>query len=188
VDIKRCRWENDLMDVAPGPSTVAGLIAGAAILPTLMLFSHRPLRISSTTRRFPAAALLCLTAWAVATAAAGLSGEPLAWYDMLAGALLLLAILWAAGVFWTLMCWGVTTSLLQALTRCGRPVDPDTWFREYAGGGDIEMFTRDRLSVLTASGLASWRGREISLNVPRALWLTLAVGILWRLYGVQEDG
>lgn len=175
------------MDITPGPVTAWGLGLAVAHPAMLVALSHGPARVASAGRRYLVATGICLALWAAAAAGTASAGAAVDWSDIVAGALILCAALWAFGTLWTVICWGFTASLLQALARLGQPGDEDAWFREYTGGVGIETFVRDRLSLLTAAGLARECGESVVIATGRGRLLAACLRVLHRLYGLRND-
>lgn len=169
----------------PGPLTVMAL-ASWVILPLVLIALGRgPLRIAGDRDRFLAAAGLTLGIWVLAGCLTWRLGAPSSWHDGLAGALILVTAVWAAGMVWSVVCWGLTTSLLTALE--GLPgATGEEWIRAYAGSSGLEGFTRDRLSILTAMGLARESGGAVALTGLRPRLIAAGAQALQRLYGVRD--
>lgn len=178
----------------PGVVIGLALVFGLCIVPVLVLLSHGVLRIESAKPRFLAAVAVCCLLWAVGSGLWVWSGSADAlansraylWFDVLAGAAILITATVAWGILWSLVCWGFTTSLLAALCGLGKPASKQAWFQAYGGGSSIENFADNRLSILLALGLARVDGDAIALTGKAGRFMAVLVSGLRKFYGVRD--
>lgn len=173
----------------PGAIVGLALVCGFGVVPVLVLLSHDVLRIESAKPRFLAAVAVCCLLWAVGTGWLMWVSDQ-SWFDVLAGAAILVTATVAWGILWSLVCWGFTTSLLAALCGLGGPASRQAWFRAYGGGSSIENFADNRLSILLALGLARVDGHgdsaSIALTGTAGRFMAALVSGLRRFYGVSD--
>ncbi|WP_291842053.1 hypothetical protein [Bradyrhizobium sp.] len=146
------------MNFLPGPAQTAAICLGIA-LPLLLLCYARIPGIRGAGSRFR---IGCATAAALfAIACAVLPGERR--IDDVAGGILLLATaMLLVYVFWGLLAWGFTLTLLTTLAQAGRPLTEEQWAAAYTQGGDIGKFARNRLKLLLGSGMVAVTGDTIA--------------------------
>jgi len=109
-----------------------------------------------------------------------------AWLELLSGALLLATATLAGFTLWTLIAWGFTLSLLQALDRGVRSLTVEEWALVYTRGRPFDVFARDRLGVLFMLGLAEPRGGNIVMTANRGWFLARLTGWFRRLFGLSQ--
>ena len=173
------------MMLNPGFVIGLALVCGFGMVPVLVLLSHGVLRIESAKTRFLAAVAVCCGVWAVGVGWL-MWGSGRSWFDVLAGAAILITATVAWGILWSLVCWGFTTSLLAALCGLGSPASRAAWFGAYGGGSSIENFADNRLSILLALGLARVDGDSIALSGTAGRFMAGLVSGLRRFYGVHD--
>lgn len=174
------------MEIVPGPATATALILATGFAPLIVVLSHRPFRIADLRKRLLVGIAITDIIGVFAVVAFAIVGTALAWSDMIAGALVLVTAQWAFAVFWSLICWGFTLSLLQALKRLDRPAHVESWVREYAGSGGVDSLTRDRFSVLQKLKLVD-ENETSKLNVtPRGKAIAAIAHVLRFYYGLHR--
>jgi len=94
--------------------------------------------------------------------------------DVLGGVLLLATAVLLVHVFWSLLAWGFTLTLLTALAHAGRPLTEDEWAAAYMQGGDITTFAHNRLKLLLASGMVVSRDGKIAATATGMMIVRLA--------------
>jgi hypothetical protein len=73
--------------------------------------------------------------------------------DVLGGILLLATAILLCHVFWSLLAWGFTVTLLTALARSAQPLTLQQWTSAYMQGGDFSGFAHNRLRLLIGTGM-----------------------------------
>jgi hypothetical protein len=137
------------MNLLPGPAqTVA--ICLSVLLPLLLLGYAQIPGIRGAGSRFR---IGCTTAAGLfAVACITLPGERHL-DDVVGGILLLATGILLIYVFWSLLAWGFTLTLLTALAQTGRPLTEEQWAAVYMQGGDLGTFAHNRLKLLLGSGM-----------------------------------
>jgi hypothetical protein len=64
-------------------------------------------------------------------------------------------------VFWSLLPWGFTLTLLTTLARDDRPLTLEQWMSTYMQGGSLAGFADNRLRLLIGSGMAALTEGEV---------------------------
>jgi hypothetical protein len=170
-----------LIDFVPSV-TVSVSLAACVVLPAVLLgLSHGPQRVAAPGRRFVIAAALTWATWL----AAMLAVMP-DWVDLVSGALLLATATLAGFTLWTLVAWGFTLSMLLALDRADRPLTADEWAIAYTRGKPLAAFTRDRIRVLLALGLAEMQGEKLMMSPVRGRLFARLAGALRYLFGLPR--
>jgi len=108
--------------------------------------------------------------------------------DIISTTMFLLASILAIGVFWSLICWGFTTSLLVALSCFHYPISADLWYSSYSSGSTITDFTNDRLSILIRLGLVARSSDDIL--IPGSIFakvLSFTYRSLLRIYRINQS-
>jgi hypothetical protein len=170
-----------LIDLVPTVPVALSLGACGLLPVVLVALSHGPFRIAAPGRRFVLAAALAWAAWlaAMTVVAPG-------WVDVVAGGLLLATATLAGFTLWTLIAWGFTLSMLLALDRAGRPLSAEEWALAHTRGKPLAAFTRDRLGVLFALGLAEVRGENVVMTAGRGRRVARIAGALRLLFGLPR--
>jgi hypothetical protein len=81
--------------------------------------------------------------------------------DVLSGILFLATAILLFYVFWSLLAWSFTLTLLTALAGARQPLTQEQWISIYMQGGDLSTFARNRLRLLLGSGMVASAGGEI---------------------------
>jgi hypothetical protein len=137
------------MNLLPGPAqTIA--ICLSLWLPLLLLGCARFLSIRSAGSRFRIGCVTIVALFGLACIA--LPGER-QFDDVVGGVLLLATAILLVYVFWSLLVWGFTLTLLTALAQAGRPLTEEQWAATYMQGGDLGTFAHNRLKLLLGSGM-----------------------------------
>ncbi len=84
--------------------------------------------------------------------------------DVLVGALLLLTAILLCHVFWSLLAWGFSVTLLTALARAAQPLTLEQWISAYMQGSDLSGFAHNRLRLLIGSGMVVPSGDQLSVT------------------------
>ena len=159
---------------------VAFSLAACGLMPFMLLaLSHGPWRIAAPGRRFVVAAALTWAGWLGA-----MSFLAPVWVDFVTGAFLIATATLAGFTLWTLVAWGFTLSMLLALSRAERPLSVEEWALAHTRGKPLAAFTRDRLGVLVAMGLAEVRGDRVLMTDNRGRVVARTAGALRTLFGL----
>jgi hypothetical protein len=146
------------MNLLPGPAqTVA--ICLSFLLPLLLLGYAKFLNIRGAGRRFRIGCVTVAGLFAIACVA--LPGERHL-DDVVGGILLLATAILLVYVFWSLLAWGFTLTLLTALAQAGRPLTEEQWAAAYMQGGDLRTFAHNRLKLLLGSGMVVAANDKVS--------------------------
>jgi hypothetical protein len=175
------------MNWTPSPTVALALATGLAMPLLVLALGHGPWRIASEARRFVVALGMAAVAWGLGVAVLFERGEVHSLYDVIAGALLILTSGVGYWTLWSILCWGFTTSLLVAIAESEVDLAAEEWFRAYGGGSSLEGFTRDRLSILLATGLAASDADRVKLDRRRAALVARVARVLRRAHGVRND-
>jgi hypothetical protein len=139
------------MNILPGPLQTTAIVL-SLLLPVL-LFGYATIpALRLPGRRFRAAAITSAGLFLIACLV--LPG-PLDAGDVFGGALLLATAILLWHVFWSLLAWGFTLTLLTALARVEQPLTLEQWISAYMQGGDLSGFAHNRLRLLIGSGLVA---------------------------------
>jgi hypothetical protein len=137
------------MNLLPGPAQTVAICLGV-LLPLLLLGYARIPGIRGAGSRIR---IGCATAAGLfAIACFTLPGERHL-DDVVGGILLLATTILLVYVFWSLLAWGFTLTLLTALAQAGRPLTEEQWAAAYMQGGDLGTFADNRLKLLLGSGM-----------------------------------
>jgi len=139
------------MNIVPGPAQAVAICLSAA-LPLLLLAVARATSVRGAGRTFRIGVSLATALFVLASLV--LPGER-HFDDVLAGALLLATGILLSYVFWSLLAWGFTLTLLTSLVQAGRPMTSDEWATAYMRGGNLGTFARNRLKLLLGSGMVA---------------------------------
>jgi|HubBroStandDraft_5_1064220.scaffolds.fasta_scaffold46916_2 hypothetical protein len=148
------------MSILPGPLQISAIILSAT-LPLLLLGYARIGLFRGAGRLFRAGSL---TAFALFAAACILLPGPREIGDMVGGVLLLTTAILLCHVFWSLLAWGFTVTLLTALEGAAQPLTLEQWASAYMQGGDLGGFAHNRLRLLVGSGMAIARDGRIAVT------------------------
>jgi hypothetical protein len=138
------------MILSPTPIQGVALALGMT-LPLVLLVSAQLKFIQGAGTRY---LLVCLTSALMFFAAIMVLPFDRDWSDVISGFLLLMAAMLFWNVFWNLLAFGFTLTLLTALARCDLPLTRDQWISAYMQGGDLQKFARNRLQLLLGTGMA----------------------------------
>lgn len=137
------------MNLLPGPVQTAAICLGVA-LPLLLLGYARISSSRGAGSRFRIGCVTVAALFVVACIALPGERQP---DDVVSGILLLATAILLVYVFWSLLAWGFTLTLLTALVQAGRPLTEAQWAAAYMQGGDLRMFAHNRLKLLLGSGM-----------------------------------
>jgi hypothetical protein len=145
------------MSILPGPLQITAIVL-SVILPLLLYVYARIGVFRGAGRLFRAGSITVVGLFALACL--GLPG-PRNIGDALGGVLLLLTAILLCNVFWSLLAWGFTVTLLTAIAGTGRPLTLEQWMSAYMQGGDLSGFAHNRLRLLVGSGMVVARDGRI---------------------------
>lgn len=149
------------MNLLPGPAQTAAICLSVALPLLLFCYALIP-SIRGAGSRFR---IGCATAAGLfAIACTALPGER-HFDDVVGGTLLLATAMILVYVFWSLLAWGFTLTLLTALARAGRPLTEEQWAAAYIQGGDLGTFAHNRLKLLLGSGMVVATDGKIAATV-----------------------
>jgi hypothetical protein len=161
------------MSILPGPLQITA-IALSALLPLLLFVYARIGIFRGAGRLFRAG---CLTIIALYAAACLGLPWPRDIGDVVGGALLLTTAILLCHVFWSLLAWGFTVTLLTALASSAQPLTLEQWASAYMQGGDLSGFAHNRLSLLIGSGTAVSRNGQVVVT-PLGMLLVRVVRLI----------
>ena len=137
------------MSFLPGPLQITAIVL-SVLLPVL-LFGYATIpALRSPGRRFRAAAFT--VAGLLLIACLALPG-PCQAGDALGGILLLATAILLTHVFWSLLAWPFTLTLLTALAKAKHPLTLEQWISACMQGGSPSAFADNRLRLLFGAGL-----------------------------------
>jgi hypothetical protein len=148
------------MSILPGSLQITAIVL-SAMLPLVLLGYARIGLFRGAGRLFRAGSL---TAIALFVAACILLPGPRDIGDVVGGALLLTTTILLCHVFWSLLAWGFTVTLLTALASAAQPLTLEQWASAYMQGGSLRGFAHNRLSLLVGSGTATSRDGRIAVT------------------------
>lgn len=142
----------------PFPVGIA-LVAGALLPVLLVVLGHGPWKVAAPGRRFLVAAALLGS-----MAGVGVLLVPCSGCDLVAALLILAGATLVVFVFWTLVAWGFTLTMLRALAAADHALTEEEWIAAVTGGRNLTAFCTDRLSVLERFGCAARVGERVVLT------------------------
>lgn len=148
------------MSILPGPLQITGIVLSVT-LPLVLYVYARIGAFRGAGSLFRAA---CITVVGLFVLACLALPGPLALDDMFGGALLLLTAILLCHVFWSLLAWGFTVTLLTAIASAARPMTLEQWISAYMQGGDLGDFAHNRLRLLVGSGMVVARSGKITVT------------------------
>lgn len=161
------------MNLIPGPAQTAAICLGL-LLPMLLLCYARVLRIRGAGSRFRIGCFTVVGLYLLACIALPGERQP---DDVVSGTLLLATAILLVYVFWSLLAWGFTLTLLTALAQAGRPLTEEQWAAAYMQGGDLDAFAHNRLKLLLGSGMVTAANDKVSTTA-RGLALARLVKVV----------
>jgi hypothetical protein len=145
------------MSILPGPLQITAIVL-SVVLPLLLHVYARTGVFRSAGRLFRAGSITAVGSFALAFFALPGSRDI---GDVLGGALLLLTAILLCHVFWSLLAWGFTVTLLTAIAGAGGPLTLEQWISAYMQGGDFNAFAHNRLRLLVGTGMVVARDGRI---------------------------
>jgi hypothetical protein len=158
------------MSLLPGPAQTAAICLSIALPLLLFCYSRIP-ALGGAGRRFRIASTTIGVLFAIACLA--LPGERQL-DDVLSGILLLATAVLLVHVFWSLLAWGFTLTLLTSLAQSGRPLTETEWAAAYMQGANIGAFAHNRLKLLLVSGMVVSSGGKIAATASGLMVARLA--------------
>ncbi|MFZ5715137.1 MAG: hypothetical protein ACOY3N_20130 [Bradyrhizobium sp.] len=146
------------MNLLPGPAQAAAIGLSIAF-PLLLLLYARIAATGGSGRRFRLGCITIIILYAIACMA--LPGQRQVG-DMLGGLLLLGTAIMFCYILFSLLAWGFTLTLLTALVQAGRPLTLEQWAEAYMQGGDLGMFTHNRLKLLVGARMVITAGDRLT--------------------------
>lgn len=135
------------MNLLPGPAQAAAIGLSIAF-PLLLLCYARIAATGGSGRRFRLGCVSVIVLFAIACLA--LPGQRHVG-DVIGGLLLLGTAMMFCYILFSLLAWGFTLTLLTALVQAERPLTLEQWAEAYMQGGDLGMFTHNRLKLLVGA-------------------------------------
>jgi hypothetical protein len=148
------------MNILPGPLQTTGIVL-SALLPLILYFYARIGVFRGAGRLFRAGVITIITLFALGCI--GLPGARDA-RDAFGGMLLLLTAILLCHIFWSLLAWGFTVTLLTAIAGAGKPLALEQWISAYMQGGEPSGFAHNRLRLLIGSGMVVAREGRITVT------------------------
>jgi hypothetical protein len=148
------------MSILPGPLQLTAIVL-SAVLPLLLFCYARIAAFPGAGRLFRAG---CITVVGLFVAACFALPGPRDIGDVLGGVLLLATAILLCHVFWSLLAWGFTVTLLTALAQAERPLTLEQWISAYMQGGDLSGFAHNRLRLLIGSGMVVPTGDRVAVT------------------------
>jgi hypothetical protein len=148
------------MSILPGPLQITAIVL-SLILPLLLYVYARMGLFRGAGRLFRAGSITVIGLFALTSLA--LPG-PRDVGDVLGGALLLLTAILLCHVFWSLLAWGFTVTLLTAIAGAGHPLTLEQWISIYMQGGDLRGFAHNRLRLLVSTGMVVTRDGRVVMT------------------------
>ena len=148
------------MNFLPGPMQITA-IGLSLLLPLLLLCYARIPGLRGAGRLFRYG---CMTVPVLYVAACLTLPGPRDAGDVISGILLLATAMLLCYVFWSLLAWGFTLTLLTALSKDSRPVTLEQWISIYMRGGNLGDFAHNRLRLLTGSGMVALSQHRVELT------------------------
>lgn len=137
------------MNLLPGPVQTVAICLGVALPLLLLVYAQIP-GIRGAGSRFRIGGITVAALFVIACIALPGERQP---DDVIGGILLLATAILLVHVFWSLLAWGFTLTLLTSLAQAGRPLTQEEWAAAYMQGGDLGTFARNRLKLLLGSGM-----------------------------------
>lgn len=148
------------MSILPGPLQITAIVL-SLLLPVL-LFGYATIpAFRGPGRRFRAAAIT--VAGLLLTAYLTLPGRRDGG-DVLGGILLLATAIMLTHVFWSLLAWPFTLTLLTALAKSDYPLTLEQWISACMQGRSPSSFADNRLRLLFGAGMVVSTGDRIVLT------------------------
>jgi hypothetical protein len=151
---------DNLMSILPGPLQTTGIVL-SALLPLILYFYARIGVFRGAGRLFRAGAITVIALFALGCV--GWPG-PRDAGDAFGGMLLLLTTILLCHIFWSLLAWGFTVTLLTAIADAGKPLTLEQWISAYMQGGELSGFAHNRLRLLVGSGMVVAREGRITVT------------------------
>ncbi|WP_061024002.1 hypothetical protein [Bradyrhizobium sp. CCH5-F6] len=146
------------MNLLPGPAQAAAIGLSIAF-PLLLLCYARIAATGGSGRRFRLGCVSVIVLFAIACLA--LPGQRHVG-DVIGGLLLLGTAMMFCYILFSLLAWGFTLTLLTALVQAERPLTLEQWAEAYMQGGDLGMFTHNRLKLLVGAGMVITAGGTLA--------------------------
>jgi hypothetical protein len=145
------------MSFLPGLLQTTAIVLGL-LLPAL-LFSYAAIPgLRSPGRRFRASAFT--VAGLLLVACLTLPG-PRDFGDVFGAVLLLATAILLCHVFWSLLAWPFTLTLLTAIAKADHPLTLEQWISAFMQGESPSTFAENRLKLLFGAGMAVSAGERI---------------------------
>jgi hypothetical protein len=148
------------MNILPGPLQITA-IALSFFLPVLLFCYARIPELRNAGHRFRVVGGTVLALYAAACLILPGARD---YGDALGGFLLLATAILLCHVFWSLLAWGFTLTLLTALARAEQPLTLEQWVSSYMHGGNLSGFARNRLRLLIGAGMIVPTGDQIAVT------------------------
>lgn len=114
--------------------------------------------------RFKLTGMLIIIMWTLACLLMSNSLYLNSMWCWLAGILFLSSVLMVSFMFWSVLCWGYTLSMLICLDKYKSINSLQHWENHYAGASGISKLTKDRSMVLVNLRFASMENDELVLT------------------------
>jgi len=102
----------------------------------------------------------------------------------IAGDLYILSAILVGFMFWSVLCWGFTLSMLLCLEKRKNVESLQSWQVEYAGAIGIRGLSLDRASILISFGFSSIEGNYLVLSKRGRSWGRI-IQIMSRFFGIK---
>jgi hypothetical protein len=145
------------MNILPGPLQITAILL-SLLLPLLLFCFARLPGLHGAGRLFRIGCTTVIGLFALASFVLPGPRDP---GDVLGGVLLLATAILLCHVFWSLLAWGFTLTLLTTLARDDRPLTLEQWMSTYMQGGSLAGFADNRLRLLIGSGMAALTEGEV---------------------------
>jgi hypothetical protein len=179
---------NSFESFFPTPPTYLAVIAGISIIFFLILYSHRPIKISKLGTRFIVSSISGLVLWAILcfflledTILIDVVPE------IVTGLFLFLTIVLATWFIWSLLAFSFRFNILLTLEKMNRNTKIDDLILEYSNGQGLQPVMKGRLALLKNLNMIELIGDNVSLTSKNGRIITFWMEIIMKFWGLKKS-
>ncbi len=179
---------NSFDDFIPTPPIYLALIAGISILFFLILYAHRPIKITKLGTRFIVSSISGLVLWVILCFF--LSEETILIDivpEIVTGLFLLLTIALATWFIWSLLAFSFRFNILLTLEKMNRNTKIDDLILEYSNGQGLQPVMKGRLALLKNLDMIELMGDNVTLTSKNGTIITFWMEIIMKFWGFKKS-
>lgn len=178
---------NSLGNFYPSPPVFWAIIAGISVPIFLIVYSHRPWKISILGKRFIVSTISGFVCWAISVIfSIEYTLRIDAVLEIVAGLFLFFAIVLATWFVWSLVAYSFRFNILLGLDKLNAKTDIDELISGYSNGLGLQPVMKGRLTLLRNLNMIELQGEEVFLTNKNGRFITFWMELIMKFWGLNK--